>query len=122
MNHERAINKAASYEANFFLAIAADKERLHSVCSNTTYDPAPISHVRLDYESKRAIAAEYSIDIELAAERAIKRAALLDSIPPANTISSQDNYLIDQYGAYKISALKAISPEVNDEILFASLI
>ena len=122
VNHERAINKAASYEANFFLAIAADKERLHSVCSNTTYDPAPISHVRLDYESKRAIAAEYSIDIELAAERAIKRAALLDSIPPANTISSQDNYLIDQYGAYKISALKAISPEVNDEILFASLI
>lgn len=120
--YEKAVNKCAMFESGMFSNLVNDQERLIEVCSNTTYDPASFSHIKMDYSTKRAIAEDYSINSDLAVGRALDRVSSAEEVVNIKHSSLQDDYLLNQYSAYKLSALLSINPSADESILFSALI
>ena len=76
----------------------------------------------MDYSTKRAIAEDYSINSDLAVGRALDRLSSAEEVVNIKHSSLQDDYLLNQYSAYKLSALLSINPSADESILFSALI
>lgn len=116
------VEKTAQLEVGAFGRLVSEPSRLAAVCRNSTYDPGT-GYVKLAAATQREIAAEYSIDPDLAAARALSRVA---SQPwtklAAVSATPQMEYFLDQYLAYKVAAILAIDPTVSDTTVLAAFL
>lgn len=124
-SHRPAIQKAASGVHDCFSGLAGDYGRMAQVCSNQTYDCMPHAYSGgLSLHEMTSIAQSYSVDPEISVAREMKTASFGTVTPKPSSagLDTASTYLLDQYAAYKLSALVGAGMGENYSALFSSLL
>jgi len=117
------VDLAEPHCRQLFSNIVDDPDRLSTVACNSTYDCFKSANRVLDDFGRAQLAAEFSIDPDIAVERLTKQAIGSSSFLPSPLAAptAPELYLLNEYAAYKLAALEGVPMELSDPVVMTAV-